>query len=201
MSHPPNDCLNKLNKKNWKNVKNCLSFQAFIFHSILIHHHRRHTGSNIKISCSTMTNQKMTYAPIKDTDQPWHPPSLDQKSTLTPWRKVGSLASYWVHREDSDQTVWMCRLIWVFTWCTGHFVIPPVYEVYSFCLFRNSVCVCVCVCVCKLFFFVQDVSGTTETRILKFSTNVGYNLLYCVRENQPPPAYHSHYLSIFLSLQ
>ena len=82
-------------------------------------------------------------------------------------------------------------------------IIPLVYEVisgvYSFCLFRNNVCVCVCVCV--NFFFVKDFSGTTEPRILKFGRNIGYNLLYCVRENQPPPAYHSHYLSIFLSLQ
>ena len=61
-------------------------------------------------------------------------------------------------------------------------------------------CVCDCVC-CVNFFFVKDFSGTTEPRILKFGTNVGYNLLYCVRENQPPPAYHSHYLSVFLSLQ
>ena len=55
--------------------------------------------------------------------------------------------------------------------------------------------------VCKLFFFVKDFSGTTEPRILKFGANVGYNMLYFVRENQPPPAYHSHYLSIFLSIQ
>ena len=34
---------------------------------------------------------------------------------------------------------------------------------------------------------VKDFSGTTEPRTLKFGTNVGYNLLYCVRENQPPP--------------
>ena len=46
---------------------------------------------------------------------------------------------------------------------------------------------------------VKDFSGTTAPRILKFGTNVGYNFLYCVRQNQPPPAYHSHYLSIFLS--
>ena len=66
-------------------------------------------------------------------------------------------------------------------------------------------CVCVCVYVCVFvyvnFFFVKDFSGTTEPRILKFGTNVGYNLLYCVRENQLPPPYHSLYLSIFLSLQ
>ena len=48
---------------------------------------------------------------------------------------------------------------------------------------------------------VKDFSGTTTPRILKFGTNVGYDLLHCVRENQPPDAYHFLYLSIFLSLQ
>ena len=37
-------------------------------------------------------------------------------------------------------------------------------------------------------------------RVLKFGTNVGYDLLYCVKENQHAAAYHSH-LSFFLSLQ
>ena len=60
------------------------------------------------------------------------------------------------------------------------------------------VCVCVCVCVCK--FFLKDFSGTTAPRILKFGTNVGYDFLYCLKENQPPSAYHSFYVSIFLSL-
>ena len=41
--------------------------------------------------------------------------------------------------------------------------------------------------VCVNLFFVKDLSGTTEPRILKFGANVGYNLLYCVIENQPPP--------------
>ena len=48
---------------------------------------------------------------------------------------------------------------------------------------------------------VKDFSGTTSPKILKFGTNVGYVLLYRVRENQPPPIYHSLYLSFFLSLQ
>ena len=48
---------------------------------------------------------------------------------------------------------------------------------------------------------VKDVSGTTAPRILKFGTNVGYDLLHCVRENQPPDVYHFLYLSIFFSLQ
>ena len=33
---------------------------------------------------------------------------------------------------------------------------------------------------------VKDFSGITAPRILKFSANVGYVLLHCVRENQPP---------------
>ena len=48
---------------------------------------------------------------------------------------------------------------------------------------------------------VKDFSGTTVPRILKFGTNVGYDLLYCVKESQLVAAYHSFYLSIFLSLQ
>ena len=48
---------------------------------------------------------------------------------------------------------------------------------------------------------VKDFSGTTAPRILKFGTNAGYDLLYSVKENQHAAAYHSLYLSIFLSLQ
>ena len=36
----------------------------------------------------------------------------------------------------------------------------------------------------------QDFSGTTAPRVLKFGTNVGYVLLYCVNENQPAAACH-----------
>ena len=66
--------------------------------------------------------------------------------------------------------------------------------------FVFSVTMFVCVgFMCKLFFFVKDFSGTTEPRILKFGINVEYSLLYCVRENQLPPAYHCHYLFMFFS--
>ena len=40
------------------------------------------------------------------------------ESSLLAWRKLGSLASYWAHSEDSDQTGQMPRLIWVFAGCT-----------------------------------------------------------------------------------
>ena len=42
------------------------------------------------------------------------------ESLLSAWRKLGSLATLWAHNEDSDQTGWMPRLIWVFA---GHTVI------------------------------------------------------------------------------
>ena len=37
------------------------------------------------------------------------------ESTLSAWRKPESLAAHWVHSEDSDQTMRMPTLIWVFT--------------------------------------------------------------------------------------
>ena len=39
---------------------------------------------------------------------------LISESLLSAWRKLGSLATYWAHSEDSDQTGRMPRLIWVF---------------------------------------------------------------------------------------
>ena len=48
---------------------------------------------------------------------------------------------------------------------------------------------------------MKDFSGKTAPRILKLSTQVGYDLLFCVKQNQSPAAYHSLDLSIFLSLQ
>ena len=36
----------------------------------------------------------------------------------------------------------------------------------------------------------KDFSGTTAPKILKFGTNVEYDLLYCVKKNRPAAAYH-----------
>ena len=36
------------------------------------------------------------------------------ESSLSAWRKLGSLVTHWAHSEDSDQTGRMPRLIWVF---------------------------------------------------------------------------------------
>ena len=44
------------------------------------------------------------------------------ESSLSAWRKLGSLATHWAHSEVSDQTGRMPRLIWVFAGRTYHFV-------------------------------------------------------------------------------
>ena len=80
--------------------------------------------------------------------------------------------------------------------------IRSIYGVYSFNMFiplvyRFVFSVTMFVGLGENFFFVKNFSRNTEPRILKFNTNVGYNLLYCVRENQPPPSYCGLYLSIF----
>ena len=47
----------------------------------------------------------------------------------------------------------------------------------------------------------QVYCGTENQDAEIYGTNVGYDLLYCVKENQHAAAYHSLYLSLFLSLQ
>ena len=44
------------------------------------------------------------------------------ESSLSAWRKLGSLATHWAHTKESDQTGRMPRLIWVFAGRTCHFV-------------------------------------------------------------------------------
>ena len=44
---------------------------------------------------------------------------------------------------------------------------------------------------------VKDFSGTTGPRILKFGTNVRYDL-YCVKENQLAAVYHIPYIYPFI---
>ena len=62
---------------------------------------------------------KMAYAPSEDSDQPWHPPSLIRVFAVR-MKKLGSLATHWVHSEDSDQTELMPHLS--LRWAHSHFV-------------------------------------------------------------------------------
>ena len=54
------------------------------------------------------------------------------ESLLSAWRKLGSLATQWAHREGSDQTGWMPRLIWVFA---GRTVILLLLSCHGSCSF------------------------------------------------------------------
>ena len=74
---------------------------------------------------------QMSLCMTKPTKWPVHPAKTHislgihpvwSESSLSAWRKLGSLATHWVHSEDSDQTGWMPRLIWVFAGRIGHFV-------------------------------------------------------------------------------
>ena len=60
----------------------------------------------------TTKTYKMIYAPNKVSDQPGH--LLSDQSSLSAWRKLGSLATHWGHTEDSDQTYKDCLLnLWL----------------------------------------------------------------------------------------
>ena len=57
------------------------------------------------------------------------------ESSLSAWRNLGSLATHWVHSEDSDQTGRIPRLIWVFA---GHTLILLVLSCRGSFKFRNK---------------------------------------------------------------
>ena len=93
------------------------------------------------------------------------------KSSLSAWRNIGSLATHWVHSEDSDQTGRMPRLIRVFAGCTLILLVLSCHGSHC-CVFlqylrirTNDYCICqfrfsfhsnVCVCVSTCFKAIQD---------------------------------------------
>ena len=58
-------------------------------------------------------SNKMSVRPAKTQISLGIPPVWSE-SSLSAWRNLGSLATHWVHSEDSDQIRWMPRLIWGF---------------------------------------------------------------------------------------
>ena len=62
------------------------------------------------IWAATWQNQQNECAPSEDSDHL----GIWSESSLSAWRNLGSLATHWVHIEDSNQTGQMSRLIWVF---------------------------------------------------------------------------------------
>ena len=95
------------------------------------------------------------------------------ESSPSAWRKLGALATCWAHSEDSDQTGWMPRLIWVFTGRICHFV-GFCHEAAHFILLQALQCQCwqkgsSNVLGCKSFYFIKTgklrhASGINETR-------------------------------------
>ena len=69
------------------------------------------------IWAATWQNQQVTVHPAKTWISLGIRPVWSE-SSLSSWRKLGSLATHWVHREDSDQTGWMPRLKWGCAGCT-----------------------------------------------------------------------------------
>ena len=72
-------------------------------------------------SSHLVTKHKMACAPSEDSDQPGIHPVLSESSLCTQWvaKDPGFLHA---DSEDSDQTRWMPRLIWVLSGHTCHFV-------------------------------------------------------------------------------
>ena len=89
----------------------------------------RHSTTEPPCSPSVWCKHLLNVSCLMTKPTKWHVPpakthiSLDirpvwSESSLSAWRKLGSLATHWVHSEDSDQTDRMPRLIWVFAGCT-----------------------------------------------------------------------------------
>ena len=63
----------------------------------------------------------MAGASSEDSDQPGLP-SVWSESSLSAWRKIGYLATHWVHSKDTDQAGRITRLIWLFVVRMCYFV-------------------------------------------------------------------------------
>ena len=70
----------------------------------------------------------------------WASAQSDQ-SSLSVWRKLGSLATHWAHSEDSDQTGRMPSLIWVFARGTARLLVLSWGGSINLALFIESVAV------------------------------------------------------------
>ena len=74
----------------------------YLFRSFDIPYEPRHDKTNKMSVRPAKTQISLAICPI------W------SESSLSAWRKLGSLATHWAHSENSDQTGRMPRLIWVF---------------------------------------------------------------------------------------
>ena len=81
--------------------------------------------------CSSRLRNDLSHLMTKPTKWHVHPAKTQismgvrpvwSESLLSAWRNIECSATSWAHIEDSDQTGWTPRLIWVFTGRKGHFV-------------------------------------------------------------------------------
>ena len=70
---------------------------------------------------TTWQNQQNDMYAQRSHRSAWTSAQSDQ-SSLSAWRKLGSLATHWAHSEDSNQIGRMLRLVWFFAGHTGHFI-------------------------------------------------------------------------------
>ena len=117
----------------------------------------RHTCTSRKMSDSSLTTPWMHlfYQPFETRhDQTYkmsvrpaktqislgiHP--VWSESSLSAWKKLGSLATHWAHSEYSDQTGRMPRLIWVFNGHTATLLVLSFaahFTFYAFVYFTSS---------------------------------------------------------------
>ena len=61
------------------------------------------------------------------------------ESSFSTWRRLGSLATHWVHSEDSDKTGWMPRLIWVLAGRTANLLFVMSRLTWCLCLSITAV--------------------------------------------------------------
>ena len=73
------------------------------------------------MSCCMANPTKMSCAPGEYSDRPGHPPNLIRVTTVRMKKPWVLIATHWAHSEDSGQSGWMPRLIWVFAGCTYYF--------------------------------------------------------------------------------
>ena len=96
--------------------------------------------SEIMIRAMTWQNQPNGFCAQRRPRSAWASAQSDQ-SSLSAWRKLESSAIHWAHSEDSDQTGWMPRLIWVFA---GHTLILLVLSCCSSCKISTDLLCCCC---------------------------------------------------------
>ena len=75
-----------------------------------------------RLSCRNMTKPTKLHVRPAKTQISLGIRPVHSESSLSAWRKIGSLSTHLVHSEDSDQTGRMPRLNWVFAGCICHFV-------------------------------------------------------------------------------